>query len=91
MATDSDVYAVMTAPRAAVGPFESLAAARSWAALYNATLDPTQPPAFPIALDSPEVVLRLRGVHLVAQNERAKAAASGELEMRRVTNGDELN
>jgi hypothetical protein len=81
MATDSGVYAVMTAPRAAVGPFETLTAARSWAALFNAPLHPTQPPAFPIALDYPEIVLRNRGAHLVAQNERAKAAASGELAM----------
>jgi hypothetical protein len=75
MATDRDVYAVMTAPRAVVGPFETLTAARSWAALYNATLDPAMPPAFALALDSPEVVLRNRGAHLVAQKEQAKAPA----------------
>jgi hypothetical protein len=78
MATDNDVYAVMTAPRAVVGPFETVAAARNWAALYNATLDPTVTQAFAIALASPDGVLRIRGAHLVAQKEQADAAVSRE-------------
>jgi hypothetical protein len=72
MATDGDVYAVMTAPRAVVGPFETLTAARSWAALYNATLDPAVPLAFALALDSPDAVLQIRGAHLVAQKENVR-------------------
>ena len=77
MPTDNDVYAVMTAPRAVVGPFETLATARNWAALYNATLDPAITRAFPIALDSPEVVLRNRGAHLVAEAKAAVSCESG--------------
>jgi hypothetical protein len=78
MATDNDVYAVMTAPRAVVGPFETVEGARNWAALYNATLDPAVPRAFAIALDSPDAVLRIRGAQLVGQREQASAAVSRE-------------
>jgi hypothetical protein len=46
MTTDKDLWAVITGPRAAVGPFETVEGARSWAALYNATLDPTVTRAF---------------------------------------------